>query len=123
MHDCCHHGILLVQISTICCWCLKDNTQKSLCQANWQCHIFQFLLPTLSVDPSSLFASTVPLFQMMSGNKTAAQDCAVEMGDDAAQTPRSVADKADNSADGSIIEISIILLTLYCTCQFAVIGK
>ena len=105
MHDCCHHGILLVQISTICCWCLKDNTQKSLCQANWQCHIFQFLLPTLSVDPSSLFASTVPLFQMMSGNKTAEQDCADEMGDDAAQTPRSVADKADNSADGSIIEI------------------
>ena len=29
-----------------------------------------------------------------------------EMGDDAAQTPRLVADKADNSADGSIIEIS-----------------
>ena len=34
-----------------------------------------FLLPTLSVDPSSLFASTVPLFQMMSGNKTTEQDC------------------------------------------------
>ena len=30
----------------------------------------------------------------------------LQMGDDAAQTPRSVADKTDNSADGSIIEIS-----------------
>ena len=32
-----------------------------------------------------------------------ADNSADEMGNDAAQTPRSVADKADNSADGSII--------------------
>ena len=42
------------------------------------------------------------------------------MEDDAEQPPCSVTDKADNSADGSVIEI---LLTQYCTCQLAEIGK
>ena len=38
-----------------------------------------------------------------------ADNSADEMGNDAAQTPRSVADKADNSADGSIIVGGVLL--------------
>ena len=72
MHDCCHHGICLEQIFSHLLLVPEGQYTNIVVPSKLA---VACISTSVAVDPSLFFASSFPLFQMISSNKTAEKGC------------------------------------------------